>query len=342
MFGLFTRKEKKPFYWPVKQDEFWFRPSGLLIDSNEHPLANIELPFQLNQLTTTHDGFFRLNWKFLFESYSQSPETQKRNFDKPELFNYFQGYWLNQLNAQLDQNYSLNQSENFILLSTKNEKQLKLTFSFLESAYQRIINILDGIVKPRQGNKLAVILFEDLDQYYQYISYYYPKDGEYQMSSGCFLSEGLGHFALPDSDISNLESVIAHELTHALVSHLEIPLWVNEGLAVNTEITVTGYSPYLLNSERHKKHTNYWNDKTIQEFWFGRSFSKPGEASELSYQLAQLLVRSLSEDFESFCRFVNFSKYQDAGEAAAIEFFGGSLGELIESIYGEGEWTPTK
>ncbi len=340
MFGLFTRKEKKSLFQPVRQNELWFNSDGSQSDLIGHPLADIELPIQLNQLTTIQDGFSRFNWKFLFESLTQLSDTQQQQLDTPELFNYFQGFWLNELNAQLGQNYSLNQSDNFILLSAKNDRQLKLIFSFLESAYQRILMTLNGIAKPRQGDKLAVILFDEIESYYRYIAYYYPDDGEYQMSSGCFLNEGAGHFALPDTDMSSLESVVAHELTHALVNHLNIPLWLNEGLAVNTEIAITGYSPYLLNSQKHNKHVNYWNEKTIQEFWFGSSFSKPGDASELSYHLAQLLVHSLSENFEQFSRFVNQAEYQDAGEAAAIRIFGGSLGDLIESIYGEGEWAP--
>ncbi len=52
MFGLFTRKEKKSLFQSVRQNELWFTSDGSQSGSIGHPLADIELPIQLNQLTT--------------------------------------------------------------------------------------------------------------------------------------------------------------------------------------------------------------------------------------------------------------------------------------------------
>jgi hypothetical protein len=337
MFGLFTSKRKKQLFEKVSLDQLaWeINPSQGIDESKS--VDNIQLPFELEKLTKSKDELARLDWNYISRTFSELPDEQQSRFDDPKIFNKIQCHWLSNLAKQLGTNYQLSQSNHFLLLSDKDEKQLDLIFQFLESAYQRILKKLTGIAKPRDGDRLVVLLFDEIERYYQYINDYYPNDGEYQMSSGVFLSEGLGHFALPDTEMSSLESVVAHELTHALVNHLNIPLWVNEGLAVNTEMAITGFSPYLLN-----KHIDYWNAKTIQEFWLGSSFSKPGEPSDLSYHLAQLLVRSLSQDYQQFTQFVNKADHHDAGEAAAIEVFGGSLGELIESIYGEGDWSPKR
>lgn len=39
-------------------------------------------------------------------------------------------------------------------------------------------------------------------------------------------------------------------------------------------------------------------------------------------------------------QFTNNANLNDGGEAAAIEIYGGSLGNLISQYFGDGEWTP--
>ena len=106
------------------------------------------------------------------------------------------------------------------------------------------------------------------------------------------------------------------------------------------ENAITRFSQYRLTKERHIKHQQFWQEREIQEFWSGFSFSRPDEGSELSYQLAQLIVFSLSEDYTEFVEFVNEATYSDAGEAAAIKVYGGSIGAVIHQYFGEGDWSP--
>ncbi len=332
MFGFLKSKKQSSVYRHVNEARLRDLSTSLLSST----------PIDTKRLVSQKDHYSRLDWQHLYQQLENLSDGELAALDTPEHYNYIQYRWLLTLQDELAGEYSLTESAHFLLLSNTDQKKANLIFRFLESCYPRILNILRGIAQPRQGEKLPVILFEDVDTYYQYISHYFKKDGEYQMSSGIFLTEGLGHFALPNAEISEIESVFAHELTHALVNHLAIPTWINEGLAVNTETEITGYSPYTLNQEKHFRHRDYWNQKTIQGFWSGESFSQPGDPSDLSYHLAQLLIRSLSKDFNQLAEFANAARYSDAGEAAAIAVYGCSLGSFIESIYGEGNWSPRK
>lgn len=154
------------------------------------------------------------------------------------------------------------------------------------------------------------------------------------------MSDGHGHFVFPHQELNISEGVAAHELTHAMLAHLPIPLWLNEGLAVNMENAITRFPQFRLTKERHIKHQQFWKEEKVQEFWAGTSFAQPDDANELSYQLAQLIVLSLSEDYENFAKFVNLASFTDGGEAAAIEIYGGSIGAVIHQFFGEGNWSP--
>jgi hypothetical protein len=95
-----------------------------------------------------------------------------------------------------------------------------------------------------------------------------------------------------------------------------------------------------MDDELFARHKAFWGTKEIQEFWSGEAFHRPDEGQELSYHLAQFAVKSLSHDYAVFSRFVNKANYDDGGESAAIEIFGGGLEGLITQFFGEGDWVP--
>ncbi|NOX69475.1 MAG: hypothetical protein GXP15_09835 [Gammaproteobacteria bacterium] len=172
------------------------------------------------------------------------------------------------------------------------------------------------------------------------MSYFYPDDGEFILSSGIFLNHGYGHFAFPFLEMNEAEATAAHELTHACLKHLPIPLWLNEGFAVTMEDEICGTQPLRMESARLSEHKAFWNEETIQEFWSGKSFNRTDEGSSLSYELARYCLRALAHDIESFASFSNAASFEDAGESAAIEIFRGSLGGLIHQFFGDGNWSP--
>ncbi len=115
-----------------------------------------------------------------------------------------------------------------------------------------------------------------------------------------------------------MEPTIVHELTHSLLSHLPLPAWLNEGLAVNTEYTIFPqlaapsaqlYSPH----EVAAQHSAYWNADSIQAFWSGKSFLQTDEGNRLSYDLARKITALAARDEPAFRAFVAEAMMQDGG-----------------------------
>jgi len=248
--------------------------------------------------------------------------------------------WLDAIARHVGSEYSVVESENFQILSSLPTKDAEALARFAERALAGILRRLDGMAVDNYFGKHVVLVFATRDQYYEYISYFYPDEGEYPMSGGVFLRQGYGHMVVPYDNLTETQAAIAHEFTHACLRHLPIPLWLNEGLAVTIEDEICGNQPLRMDPERLREHMEFWTEETIQEFWGGSSFGRTDEGLGLSYELARYCIRALTHDLDPFVRFVNEASFADGGEAAANEVFGGSLGGLIEQFFGEGDWSP--
>ncbi len=248
--------------------------------------------------------------------------------------------WLEQLIHDLGLHYKTYESDNFIILSSETQKHVDHFLSFLESTRTIILNTLEGIASDKGYGKHVVMILADQETYYDYIAMYYPSKGEFGLSAGVYINEGYGHFVFPAHEINYNEPVAAHELTHACLSHLPIPVWLDEGLAVSMEGVVISGRDFYIDKEIIGKHRNYWNPENIQSFWSGESFKLTDDGQELSYHLAQLLVRNISKEYLVFKTFVTHANEADAGEKAAREYLNISLGDLLEGLLGEGDWSP--
>lgn len=253
--------------------------------------------------------------------------------------------WLGRMATEWEHGYGVQASREFLLLSALPARDAKVFLEFCESARKRILRFLDGIASVQGSGKHVVIVFDDQDDYYDYVSNYYPDGGEYAMSSGMFINAGYGHFVLWAGELHAMEPVIAHELTHCLVSHLPLPAWLNEGIAVNSEHRIfpqlahpnaQQYFPH----EMVAKHASFWNAQTIQEFWSGKSFLRTDEGNMLSYDLAKKLTALAAQDFDAFRRFATRAQGADGGLAAAAEELGYPLAHLVGAVLGEGAWEP--
>ena len=290
----------------------------------------------LNQHFDEVDNFPRPNW----ESIYSHVENHLKDADQHELWCEIARTWMIRLKSALPTEYAIHESENFILVASVSDKYVSVFQNYLERILKKILKTLQGVASDNGFGKYVVLIFNDIDTYYSYLSYYYSDDGVYGLSTGVYLNKGYGHFALPHQDASYAESIAAHEMTHALVAHLPIPAWLNEGMAVNIENMFTGSAPLKMDDELYARHKAFWGESEIQEFWSGDSFNRPDEGQELSYHLAQFAVTSLSKDYEAFIEFTNKAHFSDGGEAAASEVYGGSLGNLIAQFFGEGVWAP--
>lgn len=283
-------------------------------------------------------GLSHPDWNKIYEHADADIELQ--SVDKNELWNTTAYHWLSTLSSDLGKGYSISQTDSFMLVTNADDHYTRTLLSFLEACLKRILRFLKGIADDGGYGKYAVMVFDNSDTYYDYISFYGPQEGTYGLTSGMYLNYGYGHFVFPHQDIDNAEPIIAHEMTHALLAHLPIPTWLNEGLAVNMEAVVTGYSADRMSRETFAKHQAFWGPKEIQEFWMGSSFSRPDEGQRLSYQLAEILVKNLAEQYGPFVEYCNQASWEDAGESALESVFDLSLGDMISNFLGDGEWQP--
>lgn len=239
--------------------------------------------------------------------------------------------WVDALRDRFGDPYEIISSKHFLVVSGRPSREGDILVTAMERAIGRIEEWLPGIARVRQAPKYVAILFSDHDTFLQYVSEFYPEEGEFGHPGGMFIPDGLGHFVLPADPIRTLESSITHELAHALVSHLELPSWLDEGIAQSMEVAARLGNAHVFDREHIEEHRAYWNEATLKEFWSGKSF-KSLEGQRLSYSLAEFLLNALPGDPEQVAEFVNNANWKDAGHAAAREILGVDLEDLIAPL----------
>lgn len=253
--------------------------------------------------------------------------------------------WLEHLRVAMGPAYSLVMKDDVALLSTLEANVAAATIAFVAKTRQRIVRVLDGVAHvPEWGYDILLVVDED-DAYYRYVAHYYPEAGQFAASGGMYIHHGCGHFATVKADLRAIEPVIAHELTHACLSHLPIPAWLNEGLAVNTEHRLcpppSGAFDGRSNPQQmHSRHCRFWKSQEIQEFWSGKSFLRADEGNELSYDLARIMVSQFASDWDSFRSFALEANGEDGGAAAARVHLGTELGQAVCALL-EREFDPS-
>jgi hypothetical protein len=286
------------------------------------------------------DGFPRPDWKAI-------GEWIRANVTPDKLITAWQEIariWLDKLCAALGRTYAVVESENFHLVSELDEKERNDLLSFLERARARILWALADIPLPTRYGKHVVLRFTNSDDYYRYLAYFH-RDGEHATSGGVFFRRGYMHIVYPHDDVgvASDRRVLAHELTHNLLRSFPLPAWLSESLAMLFERDVAGGRQPPLTREMAADHRAYWTGETIQEFWRGVSFGKP-DGQKLAYSLAGILLDFVVTDIKpappDFRDFVMHADRKDAGQAAARDFLGVELSDLVSAFLGPGEWGP--
>ena len=114
--------------------------------------------------------------------------------------------------------------------------------------------MLGGFAHTKYYGKHAAIIFHNLDDYYAYASHFYKDDGEYAGSGGLFIKTGYNHILVSDDDVRHLWRTLTHELAHNCMSHLPLPLWLNEAITGGIEESVSGVPNFQLNREIAAEH----------------------------------------------------------------------------------------
>lgn len=253
--------------------------------------------------------------------------------------------WLNVMIPALQVPHAISESNHFLLLSVPKVDQIKRVLHFLEEARARVLQALSSAGPPRDRPKHLVVAFGAKGDYDHFTAAEAPDhERELADSGGMFITNGVPHIVLPSADLVAIHATLVHELIHDCVAHLTLPAWLNEGITQMLEFDIVSWSPFELDRDMMRKHADYWNADTIQDFWTGRSFHLPGDAQKVSYNLAVVLVRKIMSDFspgrEAFWSFVREASVPDAGADSLRAHVGLELHELVADFIGPGDWAP--
>lgn len=253
--------------------------------------------------------------------------------------------WLLHVRDALGADFDVTESKTALVLSALNPTTARTTANFMSNALGQVLGVLDGIAQAPQWGRDILIVFEDAESYYHYLSLYYPGAAAHGLGRGIYIRAGVGHFVAVKADLYSIQSMMVQEITHNCLAHLPLPVWLNVGIAVNTERQLVNKNSCggCGSQQLHHKLLAYWNEYAIQDFWSGASFQRADEGLQLSYELARIMVELLAKDWQPFISFVTHAHAEDAGKTAARAHMDMELGELacvlLERDYSAG-WSP--
>jgi hypothetical protein len=284
------------------------------------------------------EGFSRPNWPQI----RKQIEEQFREADRLQVWVQVARQWITQLCEDLGGNYTCYESDRFLLLSAESDEDSDAMLGIAERAMAQLWERLGGVAWRWQYGKQVILAFNEVDDYYTYISFFYA-DGHHALSSGVFLKRDYCHLIVPFHSVWAIKTVIIHELSHNCLAHLRIPLWLNEGVSQRMERELAWIGKdVLLDRELASEHHEWWNETNIQDFWAGKSFHIPGQSQKLSYSLGQILVEVFSEDWPSVLNFIAHADFRDSGQDAALRFLGRPLEDAVAGFLGPGNWRPNR
>jgi len=310
----------------------------------------------LTSAFTYVEGFHRADWNLV----NKWIEANVSTLEREEAWNEAALHWTTWLQRDLGGDYQVWQSQHAILLANLPGRTARWLLDYISMAASTIQSLLKDLAWAGWFRKDVVLVFADQDDYYQYLAYHL-KEGVQPASGGVCIHSGLPHLAVPWSGEANTANAVVHELTHDCLAHLQLPRWLDEGVAVTLERYIApprqypwqgeltnlwaeavAWRPPVIWDELAQRHFAFWNEQNIQSFWAGTSFYEPGASNELSYSLAEVLVTLLTERGEGFLKFLRLADPRDAGQTAALDVLGIDLGELAGTFLGAGDWRPRR
>lgn len=213
------------------------------------------------------------------------------------------------------------------------------------SSHTRLLGMLGPSAFESTGGDAVVLHFADQDRYYRYACAFYP-EGEFGASAGMQIRAGYPHIVLWGTEGYQLGPTVAHELLHLAMAHRTLPLWLEEGMAQMFELDMGSMDVIAYRHEDMADCRTFWNERSLDGFWSGESFSKSEDTQKFAYLLAETLTRNLISEYgknswfkrkqpSRFRRFVDAAHYEDAGESAAQQAFGIGVEQIAEQFLGQ-------
>ena len=303
------------------------------------PASPVGPPLHLGDLAAVPElwkeeaGIHHPDWRKIATLVNQRTTTEP---EREAAWHDVTAQWLDRLKGELGAGFRVGESRNFLLVSSKSEQALQYFLGQCESALAQLRARLGTAAWHWKYGKHAVVMFEDEDAYYRYVSHFFPNDGEYGLSSGMCIS-GRGYCHTVVASAADAVPTLVHELTHLCLRPWSLPMWLSEGLATHHERALTSRGAHVIDRESIARQRAFWDHGRIQRFWTGKSF-RVGEERELSYGLAEHLVTLLAREFRELGPFVCAVRREDAGQAAAREHFDLDLADIAAAFLGEGDW----
>lgn len=302
--------------------------------------APVPPPARLGNLSTTPDlwryeeGIHHPDWQKIAKLIEQRTTTET---EREAAWHHAALQWLDRLKDEIGGGCRLGESRHFLLVSAKSTASIRYFLGQCEAALHHLRARLGEAAWRWPHGKHVVVMFEDEDAYYRYVSHFHADGGEYGTSSGmCLRRSGYCHTVVaPTKDAL---PTLVHELTHLCLMTRRLPLWLEEGLATSLERQLTG-GGQTVDRESIARQRAYWDRESIQRFWTGESF-RVGDERELSYALAEHLVTLLAREFRALGAFILAASRQDAGQASARQHLGLDLSDVAAAFLGEGPWQP--
>lgn len=293
---------------------------------------------QIPNALGVYEGIPRVDWKSVradVDPYRDHPGIDR-------IWTELAAQWLGILGRTLGPSYRLFEGKHLLMLSPSPPERVRLLLDTGDAAYARLQNLIPRTPGQRGFGKHAVIVAGANTHYYAYVSYYQPEQEKTIVTSGgMFLKHGYRHTVINGNRNADYRALV-HELTHESVSHLELPLWLEEGLAQSMEDMVPEYRPPIIDGRQARLHRRYWSWFGTDHFWRGTSFASV-PSQKLSYQLSDILFRNLRNHRQHGRRlgeFVTTASRKDAGAAACKACFGRTLGDVAAEFLGPGNWEP--
>lgn len=249
--------------------------------------------------------------------------------------------WLTSLNAALGDAYQTVKGNRLWLFAPRNYEDTETLFRSAEYGLAAITDSLGDIAGERWLGPLVILLFVDGETYGRYTSPFDP-DGEYLRSGGMCLRDGYVHLALRPYHLQAMQRILLHEMTHACLSHLSLPAWLEEGVSQLAEEAANLHGErFILDPESARELRQFWQGHGLSEFWWGKGFYSLDEVQGSCYSLADILFRIIVADHRRrLPDFVRHAHTDDAGDSAAHQFLGKGLAELAAQFLGAGTWEP--
>ncbi len=250
--------------------------------------------------------------------------------------------WLDRLDRALGKNNRAMLSKNLLLFAPSNFPYMERLLDFAEAGLVEIQTALGDLASESRRGPIVLLLFKDDRTYGRYTSPFDPAAGAVQSIGMCFRSSSLVHVALRSATIEILERTVLHEITHACLGHLNLPLWLEEGITqMAEEAALPAWSRFKINSEQASANREFWREQGLNEFWWGDGFFALDGMQQFSYQFAQIMFRLITSTHKQrLPEFVRRACADDAGDSAARDVLGMGLAEIAQQFLGPGNWEP--